>query len=195
MRVFGSIVHPQSLLMRASQSQTPERRGIGAQLVGGQQFGGEALLLEQLAHQPQRRPAVASALNQHVEDLALVVDGPPEVHPLASNPDYHLVEVPASARPRTVTAEPSRDRRSEFQHPTPDGFIGDVEPSLGEELLDIAITQGEAQVEPDGMLDDHRRKAVLAVGDFGHRASLPSASLPDYPVKLTKPRRQKSVRI
>jgi len=39
-----------------------------------------------------------------VEDLALVVDGPPEVHPIASNPDYHLVEVPASARPRTVTA-------------------------------------------------------------------------------------------
>jgi predicted metal-dependent hydrolase len=40
------------------------------------------LLLEQLAHQPQRRPAVASALDQHVEDFALVVDGPPEVHPL-----------------------------------------------------------------------------------------------------------------
>jgi group II intron reverse transcriptase/maturase len=31
------------------------------------------------AHQPQRRPAVASALDQHVEDLALVVDGPPEI--------------------------------------------------------------------------------------------------------------------
>jgi hypothetical protein len=31
------------------------------------------------------------------------------------------------------------------------------------------------------MLDDHRRKAVAAVGDFSHRASLPSASL------LTKP--------
>ena len=45
-------IHPQPLLMRASQSQTPERRGVGAQLVGDQQFGGEALLLEQLAHQP-----------------------------------------------------------------------------------------------------------------------------------------------
>jgi len=56
------------------------------------------LLLEQLAHQPQRRPAVASALDQHVEDLALVADGAPEVHPLASNPEYHLVEVPASER-------------------------------------------------------------------------------------------------
>jgi len=48
------------------------------------------LLLEQLAHQPQRRPAVASALNQHVEDLALVVDGAPKIHPLASDPHHHL---------------------------------------------------------------------------------------------------------
>ena len=48
MRVFGSIVHPRPLLIQASQSQTPERRGVGAQLVGDHQFGGEALLLEQL---------------------------------------------------------------------------------------------------------------------------------------------------
>jgi len=39
------------------------------------------------------------------------------------------------------------------------------------------------------MLDDHRRKAVATIEDFGHRASLPSASLPSYPVTLTKPRR------
>ena len=78
MRVFGSIVFAQPLLMRAVQSQTPERRSVRAQLVGDQQFGCEALLLEQLTHQPQRRPSVASALDQHVEDLALVVHGPPE---------------------------------------------------------------------------------------------------------------------
>ena len=71
MRVFGAIVPAQPLLVRAGQPQTPERRGVGAQLVGDQQFGCEALLLEQLAHQPQRRPSVASALDQHVEDLAL----------------------------------------------------------------------------------------------------------------------------
>jgi hypothetical protein len=29
---------------------------------------------------------------------------------------------------------------------------------------------------------------VAAVGDFSHRASLPAASLPSYPVILTKPR-------
>ena len=87
------------------------------------------------------------------------------------------------------TGVASRDRRSEFQYPTPDGFIGDVEPPLGEELLDIAITQREAQVEPDRMLDDHRRKAMATVRNFSYRASLSSASLPGYPVNLTKPER------
>ena len=56
--------------------------------------------------------------------------------------------------------QPSRDHRSEFQHPTPDGFVGDVEPPLGKEFLDVAITERKAHVEPDRVLDDHRRKAV-----------------------------------
>ena len=64
--------------------------------------------------------------------------------------------------------------------------VRDVEPSLGEEFLDVPIAQREAQVEPDRMLDDHRRKAVAAVGDFSHRTSLPVVSLPSHPVILTK---------
>jgi len=32
-RVFGAVVLAQPLLVRAGQSQTPERRGLGAQLV------------------------------------------------------------------------------------------------------------------------------------------------------------------
>src|SRR5215472_4112892 len=82
MRVLGSIVCPQPLLMRAGQSQTPECGGVRAQLVGDQQFRHKALLLEQVAHQPQRRPSIAPALNQHIENLALVIDGAPQVHPL-----------------------------------------------------------------------------------------------------------------
>ena len=35
------------------------------------------------------------------------------------------------------------------------------------------IAQREPQIEPDRMLDDHRRKAVAAIRDFGHRASSP----------------------
>src|SRR6516162_4146005 len=59
MRVFDPVLFAQSLLMQAVQSQTPECRGVRAQLVGDENFRHEALLLEQLPHQPQRRPSVA----------------------------------------------------------------------------------------------------------------------------------------
>jgi len=49
----------------------------------------QTLASEKLAHQPQRCPAVAAALDQHVEDFAFVVDGAPEIHPRAGDPNHH----------------------------------------------------------------------------------------------------------
>jgi hypothetical protein len=43
-----------------------------------------------------------SPLDQHVKDLAFVVDGTPEVHPLAGDPHDHLVQVPSIARAGTA---------------------------------------------------------------------------------------------
>jgi hypothetical protein len=76
---FRPIVIPQPRLVRTGQPHTPERRGIRAQPVDDQQFGCEPLILDQLTHQPQRRPDVASTLNQYVEALALMVDGTPQI--------------------------------------------------------------------------------------------------------------------
>ena len=56
-----------------------------------------------------------------------------------------------------------RDHRSELLHPAPNGFVGDVEPALGEEILDVSVAEREAQVEPDRMLDDNRRKPETTV--------------------------------
>src|SRR3984893_5707199 len=83
MRVLRPIVLPKPLFVRTSQSQAPERRGVGAQLVSHQQFRCKPLLSEKLPHQPQRRSGISAALYQHVEDLAFVVNGTPEIHPLA----------------------------------------------------------------------------------------------------------------
>jgi hypothetical protein len=66
-----------------------------------------------------RSPAVAVALDQHVEDLALVIDGTPEIHPLAGDPHHR-----------------------------------------------------EAEIQPDRVLDNRRRKAVAAVGEQSHGARL-----------------------
>jgi hypothetical protein len=41
--------------------------------------------------------------------------------------------------------------------------MGDVQPTLGQEILDVSVAEREAQVESDSMLDDNRRKAVAAI--------------------------------
>jgi len=74
-----------------------------------------------------------------LEDLAFVVDGTPQIHVLARDPDDHFVEMPAVARSRTAPPQIPSDRRSEFEHPIANALVGDVEPTLDEQLLDIAI--------------------------------------------------------
>src|ERR1700757_1014811 len=167
----------------------PERRRVGAQLVGDQQLRRKSLLLEKLAHQPQRCPSGAPALNQHVEDLAFMVDGTPEIHAYTGDPDHHLVQMPSIAWPRPTLPQPSRNRRAELQHPTPHRFIGDVEPALGEQFLHVAVAQREAEIEPDRALDDLGRKTMAAIAERSHAATLTLRAALARPVSVTKPAR------
>ena len=154
--------------MRAAQTQLPESRTVGAQLVGDQQLRCEALFLEQLAHQPECRLCISPTLNEHVEDLALVVDGAPQVHPLAGDPNDHLVELPSRARAWAALPQLARDQRAEFQHPAPHRLIGDVEPALGEQFLHVSLAQGEAEIKPDRVLNNFGREAMAAIRKLSH---------------------------
>ena len=60
------------------------------------------------------------------------------------------------------TAKLPGEQRSKLQHPTPDCFIGDIHPALGEQILDVAEAEGEAKVQPYRMPDDVRRELVAS---------------------------------
>jgi hypothetical protein len=78
-------------------------------------------------------------------------------------------------------AQPSRDRGTELQHPAPHRFVGDVESALGQQFLNIAVAQGEAEIEPDRVLDDLGREPMAAVAEQGHADILPSAYPTPFP--------------
>src|SRR5258708_6582568 len=139
MRILRPIVLPQALLMVAAKPEMLEGSAVGAQLVGRHPRRRESLLAEQLAHQLDGRRPVSTTLDQDLEDLTLVVDGTPQIHVLARDPDDHFVEMPAITRSRTAPSQAPRDRRSEFEHPTANALVEDVEATLGKQLLDIAI--------------------------------------------------------
>ena len=69
--------------MAALEAEGPASAAVRRELVRYQDLRSETLLADQLAHQPESGLRVASALHQHVEDLAFVVHRPPEPHGLA----------------------------------------------------------------------------------------------------------------
>src|SRR6516225_5872383 len=95
--------------------------------------------------------------------------------------------MPSVARLRATPTQPSRDRGSEFQHPAPHRFVGDVETSLGQQFLDVAVAQGKAQIEPDRVLDDLGGEAMPPVAEQGHANILPDPPISPGPVSVTMP--------
>src|SRR5207248_1717668 len=173
--------------MRTGQAKMPKRGAVRAQLVARQQFRREAVLPEQLAHQPECRVLVAAALHQRIENLALVIDGAPQVHPFAGDANHHLIEVPPVARSWAAPSKPAGEPGPELQNPPPHRFIGNLEASLGEEFLHVAVAQGEAKIKPDRVLDDRRREAMSAIGRLIHAAILPCRATRSNPVSVTMP--------
>jgi len=57
-------------------------------------------------------------------------------------------------------AKLSGEQRPEFQNPSSHRFVGDIQTALGEQILDVAIAEREADIEPNGVPDDRRRELV-----------------------------------
>lgn len=71
-------------------------------------------------------------------------------------------------RYRSPVPEASRDNRPECQDPSPEGLAADLHPVLCQQIFDIAVARGEAQVEPNRVPDHIGPEAVAGVGDYPH---------------------------
>ena len=88
--------------------------------------------------EPASRQDVVLGRDIHVDDLAVLIDGPIHVPPLPGDLHVGLVDEPTitdrvAAWPRRVGEE-----RREPLHPAVDGGVIDLDPTLTEELLDVA---------------------------------------------------------
>jgi hypothetical protein len=63
------------------------------------------------------------------------------------------------------------------------------ESRLGQEFLDVSITQGEAEIQPDRVLNELGRKAMAAVAERSHADILSDTPLAPDPVFVTMPGR------
>jgi hypothetical protein len=99
-----------------------------------------------MARSKKRRAAAALRCwgDEHVDDLAELVDRAVDVAPPAG--DLHVGLIDPLTVPDRVAAGPGGlgQQRREPQHPSVDGYVVDLDPTFGEQLLDVAIRQREA---------------------------------------------------
>src|SRR4051812_691146 len=100
---------------------------------------------------------------------------PPQVHPPAGDLHDHRVEMPDTGRWSAASAQTSDDRRAEARDPGPDRLVGHCDAALGEEFLDVTQAEGNAEIQPDRVLDDGLRQPNAAVRGRRHALPLPAA--------------------
>jgi len=107
-----------------------------------------------LAGRTGERPWRPECGDEHVDDLPELVDRAAHIPPLAGDLDVGLVDLPAI--PDTMPAGSGNlgQQWREPLHPPVDGDVIGFDAPLGEQFLDIALGQPEAQVPADGY-DDH----------------------------------------
>jgi hypothetical protein len=79
---------------------------------------------------------VASALDQDVEDMTVLIHCSPKGVLLPLDGEHHLIHVPCVPTTRATTAHFIGRRLPECEAPLPDGFIGDDDPTLSQKLFD-----------------------------------------------------------
>ena len=174
--------------MLSREGKQTDRGAVGAEFIGYNRRRREALLLQEFPHQPNCRPSVPAGLNQEIQDFALTVHGTPEIELPPSNYDDHLVQVPAFGRSWPPTLNPPRIGPTEFQDPSSNCLIRDVETTLGKQVLNVPVAQRETAIEPDSMLDDDRWKAVTTVGYLAHPETLKHRPCRSHAANVTMPR-------
>jgi len=78
------------------------------------------------------RLLVAPALDQDVEHVVVLIDGPPQVMPLATDKQKHFVEMLFISGPRPPAAQLIGIVLAELETPLADGFIGDIDTACKE---------------------------------------------------------------
>jgi hypothetical protein len=132
----------------------------------------------------QRRGFVPLRSDDRFQNLALMVDGAPEIAELAVDLHERLIQMPTPLRIAThvrdaLLSDLGSKHRTKPVPPKPDRLMADVDPALGQQILDVAQRQWVSHIHHHHQTDDLRR-AVKISERVAHRMELPWREAPWY---------------
>ena len=101
---------------------------------------------------------IAAEGDEHVDDLAVLINRSVDVAPASGDLHVRLVHIPAVADRVPARSGGILEQWREGLCLPVDGDVVDLDPSLTEQLLDISIREPIPQISPYGEDDDLRRE-------------------------------------
>ena len=139
------------------------RRAVALQLVGDDHPRHVLQTLQQLAEEALGGFLIPATLHQDIQDVAILVNGSPQVMILATDLDEYFIEVPLVARAGTSSTQLISVCLAELQAPFSNRLIGNDYPTHSHYFFNVAVAESEAEVKPHCVADDLRREAMTAV--------------------------------
>src|SRR5271165_3655339 len=191
MRVFRPIVEATTNLVAFDVADLAHRGGIGGKPVGDD-APRPAIFLHDPLQKLRRRSLVPLRPDHRFQNLAFVIDSPPEIAELAVDLHKDLIQMPTPLDEAAHVRNPPlsdlrREHRAKPVPPKPDCLMADIDPPLGQEILDVAQRQRVPDVHHHDQTD-HFRRAVEISKRVAHGLKLPQPEVarkigltPPYP--------------
>ena len=77
--------------------------------------------------------------------------------------DEEFIDVPDIAEPPLLPPQIARIGRTELQTPKPNSLVRNNDASLSKHFLDVSKAEREPMVQPDGVADNFRWKAMPSI--------------------------------
>ena len=143
--------------------EVPVCNTVAAQFVGHEPHRFLSLTVQQAAEESPRCTRVPTRLDEEVDQVTILIHGAPEILALTVDRHEHFVLEPGVSESTVSSLQPPSVVGAELSAPLPNGFVRHDDAAFGKEILDIPEAQAVSVVEPDGVADDVRRKAMPQV--------------------------------
>ena len=139
---------------------------ISSLLIGDYFQGYRCLAFEQHLEESACCTFVSAALDKYVDHITILINGSPKILAFAADGQENLIQIPNITEFSLTLSKCPTVLLREFDTPTTNGLVRCLIPADRQHFFNITKAESEPMIEPNGMTDNLRWKAVTVTGIF-----------------------------
>ena len=124
-----------------------------------------AMHADQALEESPSRVAIPARLQKYIDHLTVLVNSSPQIVLFALNFHEYFIYIERITIALVISAKSFGEFRAELRTPKPNGLIAHLNTTLGQQILNISMTQIESVVEPNSVANYRGRESMALVGD------------------------------